>query len=88
MRGTLNLKKAVTKYSDRPNNISPSPNFMRLTQSYINNVNDSRAGEDAVNLNNNTLNTSGLLNKSYLNSSIGGNPTASAHDRQSSASRK
>lgn len=41
-KGTLNLKKAVTKYSDRPSRGSPSPNFMRLTKSYLNNINDSR----------------------------------------------
>ena len=47
------------KYSDRPNHKSPSPNFMRMTQSYINNINDSR--EEGI------MNTS-LNNKSMLSS--------------------
>ena len=60
---TLNLRKAYvnSKYSERPNHKSPSPNFMRMTQSYINNINDSREEGIAV------LNTS-LNNKSMLSS--------------------
>ena len=46
--GTLNLRKAAQKYSnDRAGRTSPSPNFMRLTKSFINSINDAR--EDAPN---------------------------------------
>ena len=89
INGTLNLKKAVTKYSDRPNNASPSPNFMRMTQSYLNNVNDSRGEEVIINTNNiSSLNTSGLLNKSYLSNKMASHNQGYTDRNNTSQSRK
>ena len=69
MSTTLNLKKAVTKYNDRPDRVSPSPNFMRMTQSYLNNINDSREDNPSTGGNmNSSLGGTQVFNMSMLSS--------------------